>query len=176
MYSQYGFAWHGTHFDGLLARAIAPRTLVSAHVTTFAALGLTPLLIIPVVTTLRPEFLPSICAFILYNLGIATPVLVAIGVWTRKTVKLDQSTFFNHQGTSTHHFVIMLPIMGLPIGLAAWNGLSWALWLTGDSASSASLRFRPAPDGSAAFFAGRGTAWPQASVRPSKYVWTRRFV
>ncbi len=39
-------------------------------------------------------------------------------------MKLDQSTFFNYQGTSTHHLVVVLPIMGLPVGLVVGVGLS----------------------------------------------------
>jgi hypothetical protein len=58
---------------------------------------------------------------------VCAPVLLGIGTWARTPLQLDQSTFFNYQGTSTYHFLVVVPIMGLPIGLVVGMGLSAAL-------------------------------------------------
>jgi hypothetical protein len=52
-----------------------------------------------------------------------------LGTWARNAIALGQSSFFNHQGTSTYHFVVMFPIMGLPLGLTPWLGVSSILLL-----------------------------------------------
>ncbi len=129
-YMQFGYAWHGAHFDGLLARAVAPRSLVRAHFLTFVGLCVGPLAVIgPVVAVLRPQFLAPLGSLLLYNLGVCAPVLLGLGVWARTALQLDQSTFFNYQGTSTYHFLVVVPIMGLPIGLVVGVGLSTTLLL-----------------------------------------------
>ncbi|WP_103028403.1 DUF5687 family protein [Salinibacter altiplanensis] len=124
-YMQFGYAWHGAHFDGLLARAVAPRLLVQAQVVTFVGLCMAPLmLIVPVIAAVRPQLLASLGSFFLYNAGVTAPLFLVLGTWGRTALKLDQSTFFNYQGTSTHHFLMVLPVMGLPIGLVVGVGLS----------------------------------------------------
>ena len=127
-YTQFGYAWHGAHFDGLLARAVAPRSLVQAQLLTFTGLCVGPLaLISPLIAALRPPFLAPLGGLLLYNLGVCAPVLLGLGVWARTPLQLGQSTFFNYQGTSTYHFLAVLPIMGLPVGLVVGTGLSTTL-------------------------------------------------
>ena len=127
-YTQFGYAWHGTHFDGFLARAVAPRLLVQAQFVTFVGLCMAPLmLIVPVIAAVRPQLLASLGSFFLYNAGVTAPVLLVLGTWSRTALNLDQSTFFNYQGTSSYHFLMVLPIMGLPIGLVVGGGLSSTL-------------------------------------------------
>jgi hypothetical protein len=127
-YTQFGYAWHGAHFDGLLARAVAPRSLVLAQFLTFTGLCAGPLILIsPLVAALRPEFLAPLGSLFLYNLGASAPVLLGLGAWGRTPLQLDQSTFFNYQGISTYHFFAVVPIMGLPAGLVVGVGLSTTL-------------------------------------------------
>ena len=127
-YTQFGYTWHGTHFDGFLARAVAPRLLVQAQFVTFVGLCMAPLmLIVPVIAAVRPQLLASLGSFFLYNAGVTAPVLLVLGTWSRTALNLDQSTFFNYQGTSSYHFLMVLPIMGLPIGLVVGGGLSSTL-------------------------------------------------
>jgi hypothetical protein len=127
-YTQFSYAWHGAHFDGLLARAVAPRSLVQAQLLTFTGLCVGPLaLISPLIAALRPPFLAPLGGLLLYNLGVCAPVLLGLGVWARTPLQLGQSTFFNYQGTSTYHFLAVLPIMGLPVGLVVGTGLSTTL-------------------------------------------------
>ncbi|UOY08809.1 DUF5687 family protein [Muricauda sp. SCSIO 64092] len=52
-----------------------------------------------------------------YNLGINIPVILYFGSFNKKRIELDQSPFGNMQGTSAVQFLIMLPVLGLPIAL-----------------------------------------------------------
>lgn len=127
-YSQFGYAWHGRHFDCLLSQAIRPRTVVRAQFVTFTGLCvLLVTLMVPIVVILAPRLLVSVGAFLLYNIGVAAPMLLGLGIWSRKALELNQSTFFNYQGTSTQHFLVLLPVMGFPLGLVLWLGMSTAL-------------------------------------------------
>ena len=127
-YAQFGVAWHGRHFDGLLARAVSTKQIVQAQVAVFAGLCTASLLpVLPLIVAFNPPLLAPIGAFFLYNLGVTAPLLLGLGVWARKALTLNESTFFNYQGTSTHHFFAIVPVMLLPVGLAAGLGLDLTL-------------------------------------------------
>ncbi|MCL6274307.1 DUF5687 family protein [Muricauda sp. 2012CJ35-5] len=51
----------------------------------------------------------------IYNLGVNIPVILYFGSFNKKRIELDKSPFGNMQGTSANQFLIMLPVLGLPI-------------------------------------------------------------
>ena len=51
----------------------------------------------------------------IYNLGVNIPVILYFGSFNKKRIELDQSPFGNMQGTSAVQFLVMLPVLGLPI-------------------------------------------------------------
>jgi hypothetical protein len=51
----------------------------------------------------------------IYNLGVNIPVILYFGSFNKKRIELDQSPFGNMQGTSAVQFLVLLPLMGLPI-------------------------------------------------------------
>ncbi|MEO1010635.1 MAG: DUF5687 family protein [Bacteroidota bacterium] len=55
----------------------------------------------------------------LYNLGVNIPVILYFGSFNKKRIELDQSPFGNMQGASATQFLIILPVLGLPIVLFA---------------------------------------------------------
>jgi len=131
-YGGFTYAWHGAHFDGLLARAVRPRTLVRSQYATFCVLCVVgTAVVLPVVGALRPSMIAPMGALLLYNLGVMPPVLLGLGVWSREAVALDQSAFFNYQGNTTAtfagEFVGALAAMALPVGLWVALGRSVAL-------------------------------------------------
>lgn len=127
-YCQYGYAWHGTHFDGMLVRAFSPTALVRGHYLTFAVLAAAPVgIMLPFVIWIRPGLLSPIGAFFLFNLGVSAPFLIGMGVWFRDALHLNESAFFNYQGTSSLHFLSVVLLMGLPMGLVIGLGKPMAV-------------------------------------------------
>ena len=51
----------------------------------------------------------------IYNLGVNIPVILYFGSFNKKRIELDQSPFGNMQGTSAVQFLVMLPVLGVPI-------------------------------------------------------------
>lgn len=51
----------------------------------------------------------------LYNLGVNIPVILFFGSFNKKRIELDQSPFGNMQGTSANQFLIMVPVLIVPI-------------------------------------------------------------
>ena len=137
-YGGFTYAWHGAHFDVLLARAVCPRTLVRSQYATFCVLCVAgTAVVLPVVGALSPSMIAPLGTLLLYNLGMVSPFLLGLGAWSREAVALDQSAFFNYQGNTTATFASgflgMLAVMALPVGL-------WVvLGRTGTLASVAAL-------------------------------------
>ena len=72
-----------------------------------------------------------IAAF-LFNMGINIPVLLYFATFNRKRIELSQGTAFNYQGTTIKNFMVMMPILMVPmiiVGIlsAIFNG-TIALW------------------------------------------------
>ena len=135
MVGQFGYAWHGGHFDRLL-HAARPTTLVRAQFLTVAGLCAVPLLlVIPVAGVLQPSLLVSLFALLIYNLGITAPVLILMGTWRREALELDQTAVFNYQGTMSDSFVyamlLVLGVMGGPLLIALGLGSRPALLFVG---------------------------------------------
>nr|WP_299386057.1 DUF5687 family protein [Allomuricauda sp.] len=51
----------------------------------------------------------------LYNLGVNIPVILYFGSFNKKRIELDKSPLGNMQGTSATQFLIIIPVLGLPI-------------------------------------------------------------
>lgn len=51
----------------------------------------------------------------LYNLGVNIPVILYFGSFNKKRIELDQSPFGNMQGASATQFLVMLPVLIVPI-------------------------------------------------------------
>lgn len=132
-YFQFGYAWHGRHFDALLIHTESSHTLVRAHFALFAGLCLCSIFaILPVVIWLVPGILDALAALFLYNLGVCGPFFLLLGTWNRSALALNQTTFFNYQGSSSLQALSIAVLMGLPLGLFFGMGPQPTLWtLTG---------------------------------------------
>ena len=113
-YGQFAFAWHGGHFDGLLAR-VPPKRLVRATLLVIGGLGVGPLLLaVPVVGWVDPFFAVPMLAFALYHAGVTAPVMVGTSIlWNRQWVNPEQSRFTVAGGGPLRGFVLM-PLLGVP--------------------------------------------------------------
>jgi hypothetical protein len=122
-YGQYAFAWHGGHFDGLLART-SPRRLVRAPVLVLGGLAVLPILLaMPVVGGYDAALVGPFAAFALYHAGVTVPVVVATALrWNRTWVPPEQSRF-SVTGGSLRGFVVMVGLAGPPALLFAMGGV-----------------------------------------------------
>ena len=61
-----------------------------------------------------------ITAGAIFNIGFNSLFLLYAGSFNRKRIDLEKSAFANYQGTSATQFVIILPLLGLPM-LLFWG-------------------------------------------------------
>ncbi len=114
-YGQFMVGWESAYFDGILTRAYPMESffrakfwllLVSCVITYLISLGY-------VYFGLKALWINTAC--FLYNIGFNSFVLLYASTYQRKRIDLSKGSAFNYQGTSAVQFIIVLPLMLLPI-------------------------------------------------------------
>ena len=115
-YIQYGYAWHGNHYDRLATQAIQPEMLITSLFITFSLLcTLNFLVILPYSVFIPSHFSILLLCFFIYNLGFTSFFSIPITTISRKAIEINTSTIFNYQGTYIFHFSIFLIPLFIPI-------------------------------------------------------------
>lgn len=133
IYGQYILAWESTQFDFILASNIQTEEYFKAkfYLMTIPT-TLLFLLTIPYVY-FGKIILELNFVFLLYNLGINAPLLMFSASFNRKRLELDRGQMMNYQGVGINNFLIIIPLMGLPVLifvlLNALVGMNLALFI-----------------------------------------------
>ena len=130
-YGQFIVAWEGKFFDGILTREGS----ISDYFRAKYYLLVSFCVVSYVLTTpyaffgMRILWIQTIC--FLFNIGVSALIMLLFAQYNRKRIELSQGSAFNWQGTGASQFILMLPIMLLPILIASifnWVGLGdWGL-------------------------------------------------
>ncbi|NNE34244.1 MAG: hypothetical protein HKN13_03345 [Rhodothermales bacterium] len=118
-YGQLMFSWDSSFFEGLSARDIDSATFVRSKylLLQLSCVGLF-VVSLPVFWVLRPDLLLMHVAFMLYNVGVTTALVMYLAVHNRSRVELDRSgNFFNYEGFSVVHWLWILPTSVPPVAL-----------------------------------------------------------
>lgn len=114
-YGQFLIGWEGAYFDGILTRAYPMRSFFQAK---FWLLAIS--CVITYIITLPYAFIDINALWIntacfLYNIGFNTFLLLFASTYIKKKIDLSKGSAFNYQGTSATQFIVMLPLMVVPI-------------------------------------------------------------
>ena len=118
MYGQFIIAWEGKFFDGILTRNGSFFDYFRAKYYLLVSFCL----VCYVLTTpyafygMRILWIQTAC--FLFNIGISAFILLWFAKFNRKRIELAQGSAFNWQGTGVTQFIILFPIMFLPMLLA----------------------------------------------------------
>ena len=138
-YGQFMFGWESRYFDGHLARPVHFRHLLWAKLLLMQiSCPVLALVCLPFLLVFTPESLVTYSVFLLYNIGFSTACMLFFATMNRKRLSIAPSSFFNHQGTSLHHLIVIIPLMAPPailmlatdwgpLSLAVGGLLCWAL-------------------------------------------------
>ena len=114
-YGQFIPAWDSSHYKMLMSQNIKYRKFLESK--WFLMVAMTVILYfssIPYVYYGIDIFL-MITAGAIFNIGFNSLFLLYAGSFNRKRIDLEKSGFSNMQGTSATQFLIIIPIMGLPM-------------------------------------------------------------
>ena len=114
-YGQFIPAWDSAHYKMLMSQNIRYRKfLESKWLLMVTATGIMYILSIPYIYFGVDKFL-LITAGAIFNIGFNTLFLLYTGSFNRKRIDLNSSGFGNMQGTSASQFLIVIPILGIPM-------------------------------------------------------------
>ncbi len=114
-YGQFIPAWDSAHYKMLMSQNIRYRKFLESK--WFLMVAMTAILYflsIPYIYFGFDIFL-MITAGAVFNIGFNSLFLLYAGSFNRKRIDLDKGGFSNMQGTSATQFLIILPIMGIPM-------------------------------------------------------------
>jgi hypothetical protein len=114
-YGQFIPAWDSAHYKMLMSQSFKYRKfLESKWILMVTMTSLLYLLSFPYLYFGIDIFL-MITAGAIYNIGFNSLFLLYAGSFNRKRIDLSKGGFGNTQGTSATQFIIILPIMGIPM-------------------------------------------------------------
>jgi len=115
MFGQWLISWDSSHFDSLMTQNIPIRTYLNANYYLMIAFNI----ICFVLTT--PYFFFGmkivyihLAAFI-FNVGVNVYLLMYLATYNTRRIDLSKSSAMNYQGTTFKSFLIVVPIMLLPM-------------------------------------------------------------
>lgn len=114
-YGQFLFSWESSYFDTLLTQRISFYEYIrSKQVFLRIVCVLGFFLSLPFAFIYyKIAFINA--AFLLYNIGISISLLLFLGTFNTRYIDLGKGQFMNYEGTGFTHFLVMIPIFGIPI-------------------------------------------------------------
>ena len=116
-YGQFIPAWESSYYKMLMTQNLSYRKyLESKWYLMVVVTSVLFILATPYIYFGLDKYL-MIAAGALFNIGFNTLILLYAGSFNRKQIDLNASGFGNTQGTSAKQFIVIIPVMLVPVGL-----------------------------------------------------------
>ena len=115
-YGQFIPAWDSEYYNMIMSQNIRYRKFLESkwYLMVVVSVGLY-LLSIPYIYFYGLDIFLMITAGAIFNIGFNSLFLLFAGSFNKKRIDLNKSGFSNYQGTSATQFLIIIPIMGVPM-------------------------------------------------------------
>ncbi|MEM6264705.1 MAG: DUF5687 family protein [Bacteroidota bacterium] len=134
-YGQFMFSWDSQHFDLLLSQNLSLTTFFKSKYVFFLMSCVLNLLFTLPYLYFGWQALAVVIAAAVYNAGISGHLLLFYTASNRKALDLNASSMFNYQGVGLNTFLLMLPLMVLPLLVVApftyYDQEMWGIALLG---------------------------------------------
>lgn len=123
MYGQFFPAWHSRYYPLLMAQNVKMKQILQSAYFLMAVTNVVFYLLSLGYMFIAPKVWYIHFVVMLYNIGVNSWVLLALGLNSRKSIDLDQKAMFNYQGMSATNWLITFPVLFGPLilyGLLAW--------------------------------------------------------
>lgn len=114
-YGQFMLSWESTFFDFMLTRNFSIREYFEAKYYFFAAFVVIFTLLSMAYGFLSLDLPLAFAASALFNVGINSIILMYAATYNVKKVELTKGAFFNYEGVGANQFVMILPLLLIPI-------------------------------------------------------------
>jgi hypothetical protein len=124
MYGQFFPAWHSSYYPLLMAQNVKMKQVLQSAFFLMASTNIIFYLLSLGYMYITPKVLYFHFAVVLYNIGVNTWVIFALGLNSRKSIDLNQRAMFNFQGIGATQWLMSFPIIFGP--MAVYGLISWA--------------------------------------------------
>ncbi len=124
MYGQFFPAWHGKYYPLLMAQNVKMKQIIQSAFFLMAITNVVFYLLSLGYMYITPKVLYVHFVVMLYNVGVNSWVIFALGLNSRKAIELNQRAAFNYQGVGATQWLMTFPILFGP--LAIFGLLSFA--------------------------------------------------
>ena len=115
LFGQWLISWNSSHFDSLMTKNLSIRSYLSANLYLMLAGNVVCfVLTIPYFLFGKEIAILHIAAF-LYNSGVNTFLLTYFATYNTKRIDLSAKSALNYQGTTFKNFLIIIPLMFIPM-------------------------------------------------------------
>jgi hypothetical protein len=116
-YGQLMFCWDAANYQALITRNIAFHTMVRAKLIVLrTSCLLLFLLSLPLFIALRPDLVALHTAFLFYNVGITSALVMELATRNKQRLDVTQGGgFFNFEGISARHMLWIIPTALPPV-------------------------------------------------------------
>ncbi|HLP03986.1 MAG TPA: DUF5687 family protein [Paludibacter sp.] len=132
MFGQWVVSWDSAHFDCLMTRNIPVRSYLKANYLLMIASNVVCFVLTAPYFFFGIKIVYLHLAAFIFNSGVNVFLLLFFASFNSRRVDLSKSAAMNYQGTTYKSFLIVLPIMFLPMllvgGLTALFSFGVALW------------------------------------------------
>lgn len=116
-YGQFFPAWHSRYYSFLMTQNVKMKQILQSAFFLMAVTNIVFYLLSLGYMFISPKVLYIHLAVMLYNIGINTFIIFALGLNSRKAIDLEQRAMFNYQGMSASTWLISFPIIFGPMAV-----------------------------------------------------------
>ncbi|MDD3080444.1 MAG: DUF5687 family protein [Paludibacter sp.] len=132
MFGQWVISWDSSHFDGLMTKNISVSTYLKANFYLLIAFNVISFVLTTPYFFFGMKIVYMHLAAFIFNIGVNVYLLLFLSTFNTRRLDLSKTSALNYQGTTYKNFLIVLPIMFLPmiiVGvLSTYFSTAAALW------------------------------------------------
>lgn len=117
MYGQFFPAWHSRYYSLLMAQNVKMKQVLQSAFFLMAGTNIIFYLLSLGYMFITPKVLYIHLVVMLYNIGVNSFVIFALGLSSRKAIDLEQRAMFNYQGMGATQWLIAFPILFGPMAV-----------------------------------------------------------
>ena len=116
-YGQFFPAWHSNYFSMLMCQRLKMKQFLQSFYMLVTVVSVACYFLTLPYAFMYHKIIYTHLAMLLYNLGVNIPIILFIGLFSKKRLDLNQSSVMNYQGMGVSQWLGGLPLMLGPIGL-----------------------------------------------------------
>jgi hypothetical protein len=133
MYGQWVVSWDSSHFDSLMTKNVPIKTYLSANYYLLVSFNILCFVLTTPYFYFGMKIVYMHLAAFIFNTGVNVYLLLYLCTYNTKRIDLSKASAMNYQGTTFKSFLIVLPIMFIPMILvtviSTFISMAAALWV-----------------------------------------------